>query len=140
MRPVIYVTLLVWLFQNVAPHQFSDEEMAGIRYVERTSHPNTTLSVTSLAGQRQPKDEREVLWTKPTCLPSRDTSWRRTDCVEAAPGVTTDTDLVVFGCVCCFRQRIKSMFYHAYSSYLDNAFPYDELRPLTCDGQDTWGR
>lgn len=39
-----------------------------------------------------------------------------------------------------FRQRIKSMFYHAYNSYLDNAFPYDELRPLTCDGQDTWGR
>ncbi|TKS76475.1 ER degradation-enhancing alpha-mannosidase-like protein 2 [Collichthys lucidus] len=37
------------------------------------------------------------------------------------------------------RQRIKSMFYHAYNSYLDNAFPYDELRPLTCDGQDTWG-
>ncbi|KAF3860951.1 hypothetical protein F7725_001206 [Dissostichus mawsoni] len=31
------------------------------------------------------------------------------------------------------------MFYHAYNSYLDNAFPYDELRPLTCDGQDTWG-
>ncbi|XP_049610237.2 ER degradation-enhancing alpha-mannosidase-like protein 2 isoform X1 [Syngnathus scovelli] len=37
------------------------------------------------------------------------------------------------------RQRIKGMFYHAYNSYLDNAFPYDELRPLTCDGQDTWG-
>ncbi|XP_058499446.1 ER degradation-enhancing alpha-mannosidase-like protein 2 [Solea solea] len=37
------------------------------------------------------------------------------------------------------RQRIKSMFYHAYDSYLDHAFPYDELRPLTCDGQDTWG-
>ncbi|KAG7218981.1 hypothetical protein INR49_019369, partial [Caranx melampygus] len=37
------------------------------------------------------------------------------------------------------RQRIRSMFYHAYNSYLDNAFPYDELRPLTCDGQDTWG-
>uniref|UniRef100_A0A3P9IEQ8 alpha-1,2-Mannosidase n=1 Tax=Oryzias latipes TaxID=8090 RepID=A0A3P9IEQ8_ORYLA len=37
------------------------------------------------------------------------------------------------------RERIKSMFYHAYNSYLDNAFPYDELRPLTCDGQDTWG-
>uniref|UniRef100_A0A3Q4GW56 alpha-1,2-Mannosidase n=1 Tax=Neolamprologus brichardi TaxID=32507 RepID=A0A3Q4GW56_NEOBR len=36
------------------------------------------------------------------------------------------------------RPRIKSMFYHAYNSYLDNAFPYDELRPLTCDGQDTW--
>ncbi|XP_061907859.1 ER degradation-enhancing alpha-mannosidase-like protein 2 [Entelurus aequoreus] len=37
------------------------------------------------------------------------------------------------------RQRIKGMFYHAYNSYLDNAYPYDELRPLTCDGQDTWG-
>uniref|UniRef100_A0A672ZYF3 alpha-1,2-Mannosidase n=1 Tax=Sphaeramia orbicularis TaxID=375764 RepID=A0A672ZYF3_9TELE len=42
-------------------------------------------------------------------------------------------------CCCCSRHRIKSMFYHAYNSYLDNAFPYDELRPLTCDGQDTWG-
>ncbi|XP_039354839.1 ER degradation-enhancing alpha-mannosidase-like protein 2 isoform X3 [Mauremys reevesii] len=31
------------------------------------------------------------------------------------------------------------MFYHAYNNYLENAFPYDELRPLTCDGQDTWG-
>ncbi|TTI15329.1 ER degradation-enhancing alpha-mannosidase-like protein 2 [Bagarius yarrelli] len=31
------------------------------------------------------------------------------------------------------------MFYHAYNNYLENAYPYDELRPLTCDGQDTWG-
>ncbi|XP_066442260.1 ER degradation-enhancing alpha-mannosidase-like protein 2 [Eleutherodactylus coqui] len=38
-----------------------------------------------------------------------------------------------------YRDRVKSMFYHAYNNYLDNAFPYDELRPLTCDGQDTWG-
>ncbi|XP_016148993.1 ER degradation-enhancing alpha-mannosidase-like protein 2 isoform X1 [Sinocyclocheilus grahami] len=38
-----------------------------------------------------------------------------------------------------YRDRIKSMFYHAYNSYLENAYPYDELRPLTCDGQDTWG-
>ncbi|KAM9429256.1 ER degradation-enhancing alpha-mannosidase-like protein 2 isoform 1-T1 [Salvelinus alpinus] len=37
------------------------------------------------------------------------------------------------------REKIKSMFYHAYNSYLDHAYPYDELRPLTCDGQDTWG-
>ncbi|KAH0619043.1 hypothetical protein JD844_018648 [Phrynosoma platyrhinos] len=36
-------------------------------------------------------------------------------------------------------ERVKSMFYHAYDNYLENAFPYDELRPLTCDGQDTWG-
>lgn len=32
------------------------------------------------------------------------------------------------------------MFYHAYEHYLESAFPYDELRPLTCDGHDTWGR
>ncbi|XP_063065223.1 ER degradation-enhancing alpha-mannosidase-like protein 2 [Engraulis encrasicolus] len=38
-----------------------------------------------------------------------------------------------------YRERIKAMFYHAYNNYLDNAYPYDELRPLTCDGQDTWG-
>ncbi|KAK9532275.1 hypothetical protein VZT92_009667 [Zoarces viviparus] len=38
------------------------------------------------------------------------------------------------------RQHGRSMFYHAYNSYHDHAFPYDELRPLTCDGQDTWGR
>ncbi|KAG8131871.1 hypothetical protein E2320_009774 [Naja naja] len=38
-----------------------------------------------------------------------------------------------------YRDRVKSMFYHAYDNYLVNAFPYDELRPLTCDGQDTWG-
>lgn len=39
-----------------------------------------------------------------------------------------------------YRERVKAMFYHAYDSYLENAFPYDELRPLTCDGHDTWGR
>ncbi|XP_069740363.1 ER degradation-enhancing alpha-mannosidase-like protein 2 [Narcine bancroftii] len=38
-----------------------------------------------------------------------------------------------------YRERVKEMFYHAYNNYLENAFPYDELRPLTCDGQDTWG-
>lgn len=42
--------------------------------------------------------------------------------------------------VSLIRDRIKSMFYHAYNNYLENAYPYDELRPLTCDGQDTWGR
>lgn len=38
-----------------------------------------------------------------------------------------------------YRDRIKSMFYHAYNNYLENAYPYDELQPLTCTGQDTWG-
>merc|ERR1719193_599044 len=31
------------------------------------------------------------------------------------------------------------MFRHSYDSYIYNAYPYDELRPLTCDGMDTWG-
>lgn len=32
------------------------------------------------------------------------------------------------------------MFEHAYYGYMKYAYPYDELRPLTCDGVDTWGR
>ena len=31
------------------------------------------------------------------------------------------------------------MFHHAYDGYLRHAHPYDELRPLSCDGVDTWG-
>ena len=31
------------------------------------------------------------------------------------------------------------MFHHAYDGYLRHAYPYDELRPLSCDGVDTWG-
>ncbi|CAL8104104.1 unnamed protein product [Orchesella dallaii] len=37
------------------------------------------------------------------------------------------------------REEVRSMFYHAYDSYIRHAYPYDELRPLTCDGVDTWG-
>ena len=38
-----------------------------------------------------------------------------------------------------YRKRVEDMFYHAYNNYLNHAFPYDELRPLTCDGINTWG-
>lgn len=31
------------------------------------------------------------------------------------------------------------MFQHAYNGYLTYAGDYDELRPLSCDGVDTWG-
>ncbi|CAH3046550.1 unnamed protein product [Porites evermanni] len=31
------------------------------------------------------------------------------------------------------------MFYHGYDSYLQYAYPYDELKPLSCSGHDTWG-
>ncbi|XP_054268962.1 ER degradation-enhancing alpha-mannosidase-like protein 2 [Macrosteles quadrilineatus] len=37
------------------------------------------------------------------------------------------------------REEVREMFNHAYSGYLKYAYPYDELRPLTCDGVDTWG-
>uniref|UniRef100_A0A914CQ79 alpha-1,2-Mannosidase n=1 Tax=Acrobeloides nanus TaxID=290746 RepID=A0A914CQ79_9BILA len=38
-----------------------------------------------------------------------------------------------------YREKVRSMFYHAYNGYLENAFPLDELNPLTCAGMDTWG-
>lgn len=38
-----------------------------------------------------------------------------------------------------YRLKTKAMFYHGYDSYLQYAYPYDELRPLSCSGQDTWG-
>lgn len=38
------------------------------------------------------------------------------------------------------RERAKSMFYHGYNGYLKYGFPYDELRPISCTGHDTWGR
>jgi mannosidase alpha-like ER degradation enhancer 2 len=38
------------------------------------------------------------------------------------------------------REEVREMFYHAYDSYLKYAYPYDELRPISCDGIDTYGR
>ncbi|KAK3585437.1 hypothetical protein CHS0354_020155 [Potamilus streckersoni] len=38
-----------------------------------------------------------------------------------------------------YRERVAKMFQHAYDGYIHNAYPYDELRPITCDGHDTWG-
>ncbi|XP_032230548.1 ER degradation-enhancing alpha-mannosidase-like protein 2 [Nematostella vectensis] len=38
-----------------------------------------------------------------------------------------------------YREKVKSMFYHGYDNYLRHAYPYDELKPLSCVGQDTWG-
>lgn len=38
-----------------------------------------------------------------------------------------------------FKEKTKYMFYHGYNNYLTHAYPYDELRPLSCTGQDTWG-
>ncbi|KAK6972511.1 ER degradation-enhancing alpha-mannosidase-like protein 3 [Biomphalaria glabrata] len=38
-----------------------------------------------------------------------------------------------------YREKVRQMFYHAYDGYLNYAYPYDELQPLTCKGHDTWG-
>ncbi|XP_055630276.1 ER degradation-enhancing alpha-mannosidase-like protein 2 [Toxorhynchites rutilus septentrionalis] len=37
------------------------------------------------------------------------------------------------------REEVRAMFQHAYDGYLRYANKYDELRPLSCDGVDTWG-
>lgn len=37
------------------------------------------------------------------------------------------------------RDEVRGMFYHAFDGYMENAFPLDELRPLTCEGEDTLG-
>ncbi|XP_043242855.1 ER degradation-enhancing alpha-mannosidase-like protein 2, partial [Amphibalanus amphitrite] len=37
------------------------------------------------------------------------------------------------------RDEVREMFQHSYEGYLRHAYPLDELRPLTCDGIDTWG-
>ena len=31
------------------------------------------------------------------------------------------------------------MFYHAFEGYMQYAFPLDELRPLSCSGEDSLG-
>lgn len=38
-----------------------------------------------------------------------------------------------------YKDKVLRMFYNAYDNYIEHAFPYDELRPLSCDGVNTWG-
>lgn len=33
------------------------------------------------------------------------------------------------------REEARSMFYHAFTAYMDNAYPADELMPLSCKGR-----
>ncbi|XP_015690078.2 alpha-mannosidase I MNS4 isoform X1 [Oryza brachyantha] len=37
------------------------------------------------------------------------------------------------------RDEVKDMFYHAFDGYMQHAFPLDELRPLSCQGEDSLG-
>lgn len=36
------------------------------------------------------------------------------------------------------RKQAKEMFYHGYDNYIKYASNYDELRPLSCSGVNTW--
>lgn len=33
------------------------------------------------------------------------------------------------------REEARDMFYHAYWAYMENAYPADELMPLSCSGR-----
>jgi mannosidase alpha-like ER degradation enhancer 2 len=37
------------------------------------------------------------------------------------------------------QARVVQMFEHGFNNYMKYAFPYDELRPITCSGMNTWG-
>ncbi|XP_042387307.1 alpha-mannosidase I MNS4-like isoform X1 [Zingiber officinale] len=37
------------------------------------------------------------------------------------------------------RDEVREMFYHAFNGYIQHAFPLDELRPLSCKGEDSLG-
>jgi len=38
-----------------------------------------------------------------------------------------------------YRERIYEMFHSSYDSYVNNAYPEDELKPISCKGVNTWG-
>lgn len=35
--------------------------------------------------------------------------------------------------------QVKKMFYHGFDSYMQYAFPLDEIRPMSCTGEDSLG-
>jgi ER degradation enhancer, mannosidase alpha-like 2 len=37
------------------------------------------------------------------------------------------------------REAVRELFYHGYRNYKHHALQFDELRPLSCSGVDTFG-
>ena len=35
--------------------------------------------------------------------------------------------------------QVTQMFYHGFDNYMEHAFPLDELKPLSCTGEDSLG-
>ncbi|MEQ2213188.1 hypothetical protein XENOCAPTIV_010943 [Xenoophorus captivus] len=121
MRAPVCAALLLWVLSDAAARRFSEEQMAAIRSEKNQNNHRFPVIMQSNKGQ----GSFPSVWFSPA-------SCRKSDIWSYS------SSFLVLDLTC--RQRIRSMFYHAYNSYLNNAFPYDELRPLTCDGQDTWGR
>ncbi|KAL1284972.1 ER degradation-enhancing alpha-mannosidase-like protein [Trichinella pseudospiralis] len=38
-----------------------------------------------------------------------------------------------------YKEKVKRIFLHAYDSYIQYAFPFDELKPISCAGMNSWG-
>jgi mannosidase alpha-like ER degradation enhancer 2 len=38
-----------------------------------------------------------------------------------------------------YRERVYEMFHFSYDNYIKHAYPEDELKPISCSGQNTWG-
>jgi len=38
-----------------------------------------------------------------------------------------------------YRERVYEMFHSSYDNYIQYAYPEDELKPISCSGQNTWG-
>uniref|UniRef100_A0A5S6QM49 alpha-1,2-Mannosidase n=1 Tax=Trichuris muris TaxID=70415 RepID=A0A5S6QM49_TRIMR len=38
-----------------------------------------------------------------------------------------------------YKTKVKEIFNTAYESYINFAYPYDELKPISCQGMNTWG-
>ncbi|GER25487.1 Mannosyl-oligosaccharide 1,2-alpha-mannosidase IA [Striga asiatica] len=53
-------------------------------------------------------------------------------CENVAEGVTREEAEQL-------RDEVREMFYHAFDGYMEHAFPHDELKPLSCGGEDTLG-
>lgn len=38
-----------------------------------------------------------------------------------------------------YKERVSEMFHFSYDNYIKYAFPNDELKPISCTGDNTWG-
>lgn len=74
------------------------------------------------------KERNELKWVLPSKKKLRlDPEW------NLWKGTPECWKLLLFLVV--YREEAREMFYHAYNAYMDNAYPADELMPLSCKGR-----